>query len=47
MTAKPLERTIPVDLSYVRSKHLMMLGTDLGYLDIFDSIPGVDEPARR
>lgn len=40
-----LERTVSVDLSYVKSKHLMMLGTDLGYLDIFDYVPGVDEPA--
>ena len=38
-----LEKTVPVSLEYVKSKQLMMLGTDLGYLDIFDYIPGVDD----
>ncbi|MBI2479197.1 MAG: hypothetical protein HYV60_11355 [Planctomycetia bacterium] len=35
-----LERVFPVSLSYVRQSRLMMLTTDLGYLDIFDFIPG-------
>ena len=35
-----LERIFPVSLSYVRASRLMMLTTDLGYLDIFDFIPG-------
>lgn len=36
-----IEKTIPVDLPYVQSKSLMMLGTDLGYLDVFDFVPGL------
>lgn len=34
------ERLVPVSLPYVRSKHLMMLTTDLGFLDLYDYIPG-------
>ena len=34
-----LERAIPVSPAYVRSTNLMMLITDLGFLDIFDFIP--------
>lgn len=35
-----LERLIPVTSSYVRAQHLMMLCTDLGFLDIYDYVPG-------
>ncbi len=35
-----LERVFPVSLDYVQASRLMMLTTDLGYLDIFDFIPG-------
>lgn len=36
------EKEIPVNLGYLKSNHLMMK-TDLGYLDIFDFIPGFPE----
>ncbi|MCC6125374.1 MAG: hypothetical protein IT426_10455 [Pirellulales bacterium] len=35
-----LERLVPVSPSYVRAEHLMMLTTDLGFLDLYDYIPG-------
>ena len=38
--ATGLERLVPVSWAYVQGQHLMMLHTDLGYLDIFDYIPG-------
>jgi hypothetical protein len=38
--ATGLERLIPVSPSYVRGEHLMMLTTDLGFLDLYDYIPG-------
>jgi hypothetical protein len=38
--ATGLERVFPVSLSFVQASRLMMLTTDLGYLDIFDFIPG-------
>lgn len=34
------ERIVPVSPSYVRGQHLMMLTTDLGFLDLYDYIPG-------
>ncbi len=34
------ERLVPVSASYVRGEHLMMLNTDLGFLDLYDYIPG-------
>jgi hypothetical protein len=34
------ESLIPVSPAYVRAKHLMMLTTDLGFLDLYDFIPG-------
>jgi hypothetical protein len=34
------ERLVPVSASYIRSEHLMMLTTDLGFLDLYDYIPG-------
>jgi hypothetical protein len=34
------ERLVPVSPSYVRGQHLMMLTTDLGFLDLYDYIPG-------
>lgn len=37
-----LEKTKKVNFSYISSNHLMMLGTDYGYLDIFDFIPGFE-----
>ncbi len=36
-----LEKTHPVSLDYVRSSHLLMVGSQHGYLDIFDFIPGM------
>lgn len=38
-----LERTQPVTLEYVRTHHLMMLGTRTGYVDLFDFLPGFDD----
>jgi hypothetical protein len=38
-----LERLIPVTDSYIRAQHLMMLWTDVGFLDIYDFIPGFPE----
>jgi hypothetical protein len=35
-----IERLIPVTPAYIRSQHLMMLWTDLGFLDIYDFVPG-------
>jgi hypothetical protein len=34
------ERLVPVSPFYVRGEHLMMLTTDLGFLDLYDYIPG-------
>lgn len=38
--ATGLERLVPVSPSYVGGQHLMMLATDLGFLDLYDYIPG-------
>jgi hypothetical protein len=38
-----MEYVHAVTEAYLRSTHLMMLGTDHGYLDIFDYVPGVPE----
>ncbi|MCE9557304.1 MAG: Gti1/Pac2 family protein [Planctomycetes bacterium] len=38
--ATGLERLIPVSPSYLRGEHLMMLTTDLGFLDLYDYVPG-------
>ncbi len=35
-----IEKTVPVTLDYVQRTHLMMLGSNHGYIDIFDFIPG-------
>ncbi len=37
-----LEKTQPVTLEYVKTHRLMMLGTELGYVDLFDFLPGFD-----
>ena len=41
--ATGLERLVPVSPSYVRGEHLMMLTTDLGFLDLYDYIRGFPE----
>lgn len=41
--ATGIERLVPVSPAYVRSEHLMMLITDLGFLDLYDYIPGFPE----
>jgi len=38
--ATGLEELHPIDRRFFRNQRLMMLTTDLGYLDIFDFIPG-------
>lgn len=35
-----IERLVPVTSNYLHSQHLLMLHTDLGYLDLYDYIPG-------
>jgi hypothetical protein len=35
-----LERLVPVSESYLKAQHLMMLSTDLGFLDLYDYVPG-------
>ena len=43
-----LEKLVPVSASYVQSQHLMMLCTDLGFLDLYDYIPGFpDTPVQQ
>lgn len=37
-----LEKTYRVTESYVEHTHLMMLCTDLGFLDVFDYVPGLE-----
>jgi hypothetical protein len=34
------EKLVPVSPSYVRGRNLMMLTTDLGFLDLYDYVPG-------
>lgn len=41
--ATGLARLVPVTLPYVQSRHLMVLSTDAGFVDIFDYIPGFPE----
>ena len=38
--ATKIERVYPVSLPYVRANHLMMLVTTVGFLDLFDHVPG-------
>ena len=38
-----LERLVPVSLSYLKAQPLMMLSTDLGFLDLYDYVPGFPE----
>jgi predicted nucleotidyltransferase len=34
------EKEVPISLEFLQNNHLMMLYTDLGYLDVFDFVPG-------
>ncbi len=38
-----MEKTEPITESFVLRTHMMMLGADLGFIDIFDFIPGFPE----
>jgi hypothetical protein len=38
-----LEITHPVTLDFVRNHRLLMLGTVVGYVDIFDFLPGIPD----
>ncbi len=38
--ATGIERMHEVSVAFIRSRHLMMLWTKLGFLDLFDYIPG-------
>ena len=35
-----IEKSVPLSCRYLQDNHLVMLGTDIGYLDVFDFIPG-------
>jgi len=37
-----LEKIQPISLDYVKHNRLMMLGTQVGYVDLFDFLPGID-----
>ena len=39
--ATGIELTHPINILYVRTQRLMMLGTDLGYVDLFDHVPSM------
>jgi len=41
--ATGLERLVPVSSSYLNAQHLLMLSTDLGFLDAYDHVPGFPE----
>jgi len=41
--ATGIERTHPVTAAFVRAKPLMMLCTSMGYLDLFDYVPGIPD----
>lgn len=41
--ATGLERTYPVTREYVHRSRMMMLFTDLGFLDVFDFVPGLPD----
>ena len=36
-----LEKLKPITLQYVKANHLMLLVTDLGFVDLFDYVPGI------
>jgi len=36
-----IEKAMPVTADYIQREHMMMLGTKLGYVDLFDFIPGM------
>ncbi len=38
--ATGIERTYPVGAAFIASRHLMMLWTDVGFVDRFDHVPG-------
>ena len=42
-----LERTIPVSLAFIQSTRLMMLVTRLGFLDLFDYVPGIPQESPQ
>ena len=38
-----IERIHPVTVEYIQTNHMLMLGSRLGYLDLFDFVPGIAE----
>lgn len=36
-----IEKTYPVTIDYIHQNQLMMLGSDLGYIDLFTFVPGI------
>jgi hypothetical protein len=45
--ATGLEKTHPVTLPFIRNSRLMMLLTRLGFLDLFDYVPGLPQEDPR
>jgi hypothetical protein len=45
--ATRLEKLEPVTMSYIRSNHLMVLLTDVGFLDVFDFVPAFPDADVR
>ena len=41
--ATGIERTHPVTAAFIRARPLMMLCTSMGYLDLFDHVPGLPD----
>jgi len=39
--ATRLEKTVPVSLSYIQQRSIMFFGSDFGYIDLFDFVPGL------
>jgi hypothetical protein len=38
-----IETTHRINKEFIRSNHLMMLGSDLGYVDLFDFVPAIPD----
>ncbi len=42
-----IEETFPVTLDYIRDHHLLLLGTEAGYIDLFDFLPGLPDASME
>lgn len=43
--ATGIEKAVPITLEYVRAQPMMMLGSNAGYIDLFDFLPGLESEA--